>query len=475
MKRTLSLEANEKLNQEIKLAGWVNARRNLGKIIFIDLRDRHGLIQIIFAPDELDNDSKELAKDLRPEYVIEVSGVVQKRNEKNINPEIGTGSIEVLAKGLKILSRAETTPFEIDKDTRGVSDELRLKYRYLDLRTERMKKNIQKRHEAAKFIREFLNERDFIEVNTPILTKSTPEGSRDYIVPSRLHPGEFYALPQSPQQYKQLLMVAGVERYYQIAPCMRDEDSRADRLAGEFYQLDMEMSFVTQEEIMELAEEMMIAYVKSVFPDKKLTFEKFPKLTWSECQKKYKSDKPDLRQNKDNPHELAFCWVIDWPLFEPEKENGHWAPAHHMFTSPKEEDLGKLETAPDQVRSYQMDLVLNGYEVGGGSIRISDPEIQKKVFKLIGFGQKQISYFEHLLEAFKYGVPPHGGIAPGFDRLLMVLAGEDSIREVTPFPKTGDARDLTVGAPSEISREQLDEVHIKIAKPKKASARRGKK
>jgi len=464
MKRTLTLEANEKLNKKITLAGWVNARRNLGKIIFIDLRDRKGLVQIIFAPDELDEGSRELAKDLRPEYVIEVTGIVQKRNEKNVNKELGTGGIEILAKELKILNKSETPPFEIDKDTRGVSDELRLKYRYLDLRTERMKENMRKRHEAAQFIRDFLNKRDFLEINTPILTKSTPEGSRDYIVPSRLHRGEFYALPQSPQQYKQLLMVAGMERYYQIAPCMRDEDSRADRLAGEFYQLDMEMSFVTQEGIMELTEELMLEYVKKVFPDKKLTFDKFPRLTWDECQKKYKSDKPDLRQNKENPHELAFCWVVDWPLFEPEKENGHWAPAHHMFTSPKEEDIEKLDSEPENVKSYQMDLVLNGYEVGGGSIRISDPEVQKKIFKLIGFDKKQEEYFSHLLEAFKYGVPPHGGIAPGFDRLLMVLVGEDSIREVTPFPKTGDARDLTVGAPSGVAKEQLDEVHIQIKK-----------
>jgi len=464
MKRILSLEANEKVGKSVTLAGWVHARRNLGKIIFIDLRDRKSLIQIVFVPDELDNESKELAKKLRPEFVIELTGVVQKRNEKNVNKDIGTGGIEILAKSLKILNESETPPFEIEKDSKGVSEEIRLKYRYLDLRTERMRSNLQKRHEAVTYIREYLNKNDFTEINTPILTKSTPEGARDFIVPSRLHPGKFYALPQSPQQYKQLLMVAGLERYYQIAPCMRDEDARADRAPGEFYQLDLEMSFTGQEEIMALTEDLMLGLVKEIFPDKKLTNKKFPRITWQEAMDKYKSDKPDIRKDKKDANELAFCWVVDWPLFEPELEDGHFAPAHHMFTSPKEEDVALLDKNPEKVKSYQMDLVLNGYEVGGGSIRISDPEVQKKIFKLIGFNKDQEKDFQHMLEAFKYGVPPHGGIAPGLDRLLMVLAGEDSIREMIAFPKTGDAKDLTVGAPSKISKEQLDEANIQIKK-----------
>jgi len=464
MKRILSLEANEKVGKSVTLAGWVHARRNLGKIIFIDLRDRKGLTQIVFVPDELDDESKELAKKLRPEFVIELTGVVQRRNEKNVNKDMGTGGIEILAKSLKILNESETPPFEIEKDSKGVSEEIRLKYRYLDLRTERMSKNLKKRHEAMVYIRQFLNERDFTEINTPILTKSTPEGARDFIVPSRLHPGRFYALPQSPQQYKQLLMVAGMERYYQIAPCMRDEDARADRAPGEFYQLDLEMSFVSQEEIMALTEELMLGLVKEIFPDKKLTSKKFPQITWEEAMKKYKTDKPDIRKDKKDSNELAFCWVVDWPLFEPEMEDGHFAPAHHMFTSPKEEDIELLDKNPEKVKSYQMDLVLNGYEVGGGSIRISDPEIQKKIFKLIGFNKDQEKDFKHMLEAFRYGVPPHGGIAPGLDRLLMVLAGEDSIREMIAFPKTGDAKDLTVGAPSKISKDQLDDANIQIMK-----------
>jgi len=464
MKRILSLEANEKVGKSVTLAGWVHARRNLGKIIFIDLRDRKDIIQVVFVPDELDNESKELAKKLRPEFVIELTGVVQKRNDKNVNKDLGTGGIEILAKSLKILNESETPPFEIEKDSKGVSEEIRLKYRYLDLRTERMKKNIKKRHEAMAYIRKFLNAQDFTEINTPILTKSTPEGARDFIVPSRLHPGKFYALPQSPQQYKQLLMVAGLERYYQIAPCMRDEDARADRAPGEFYQLDLEMSFVSQEEIMALTEELMLGLVKEIFPDKKLTNKKFPRITWQEAMKEYKTDKPDIRKDKKDTNELAFCWVIDWPLFEPELENGHFAPAHHMFTSPKEEDIDLLDSSPEKVKSFQMDLVLNGFEVGGGSIRISDPEIQKKIFKLIGFNKDQEKDFKHMLEAFRFGVPPHGGIAPGLDRLLMVLAGEESIREMIAFPKTGDGKDLTVGAPSKISKEQLDEANIQIKK-----------
>jgi len=466
MGRILSIETNKKIGKTVTLAGWVHARRNLGKLIFIDLRDRAGLTQIIFVPDELSDDGKKLAKGLRPEYVVEVTGTVQKRNEKNINKEMATGEIEVLAKDIKVLNESETPPFEIDKDTRGVSEEIRLKYRYLDLRSERMTNNIRKRHEAVNFMRQFLNARDFTEISTPILTKSTPEGARDFIVPSRLHPGKFYALPQSPQQYKQLLMIAGFERYYQIAPCMRDEDARADRAPGEFYQLDMEMSFTSQEEIIQITEELMIELVKNVFPEKILTFDKFPRLTWDDCMSKHKTDKPDLRQNKDNPHELAFCWVVDWPLFEPELEDGHWAPAHHMFTSPKEEDIAKLDKEPGKVKSYQMDLVLNGYEVGGGSIRISDPDTQKKIFKLIGFSKEQEKDFSHMLEAFRYGVPPHGGIAPGLDRMLMVIMGEESIREVVPFPKTGDAKDLTVGAPSEVGKEQLAEANIEVRKKK---------
>lgn len=464
MKRTLSLEANGLVGQTIKMSGWVHVRRNLGKLIFIDLRDWQGLVQVIFVPDELDSGSLEAAKKLRPEFIIEIEGIVQKRTGKNINPEMPTGEIEVLAKKMTIISEAETPPFEIDQDTRQVGEELRLKYRYLDLRSQRMSGNLRKRHQTNAYIRKFMDGKGFVDVSTPILTKSTPEGARDYIVPSRLHSGEFYALPQSPQQYKQLLMVAGIERYYQIAPCMRDEDARADRAPGEFYQLDIEMSFITQQEIMDLAEELMVGLVKGVFPDKKFTFEKFPVISWQEAQDKYKTDKPDLRRNKEDKDELAFCWVVDWPLFEPELEDGHWAPAHHMFTSPKEEDISKLDQDPGSVKSLQMDLVLNGFEVGGGSIRISDPELQKKIFKLIGFDKEQEKEFSHMLEAFKYGVPPHGGIAPGLDRLLMAISGEESVREIIAFPKTGDGRDLTVGAPSRVSKQQLDEAHIQIKK-----------
>jgi len=466
MKRTLSIEANQKIGKDVQLAGWVQTRRDLGKLIFIDFRDREGLVQVIFVPGEASEASYKLAKGIRPEFVIEVAGLVQERNQKNINPDLPTGRIEILAKELKILSRAKTPPFEVDKDSKEVNEEIRLKYRYIDLRTERMAKNLKIRHKVLSFIRKFFEDNDFLEVQTPILTKSTPEGARDFIVPSRRHAGKFYALPQSPQQYKQLLMIAGMERYFQIAPCMRDEDARADRSPGEFYQLDMEMSFASQDEIMEIIEKLMVDLVGNVFPDKKLTFEKFPRLSWSECQKKYKADKPDLRQNKKNPHELAFCWVIDWPLFEPEKEDGHFAPAHHMFTRPRDEDLPMLDQDPAKARSYQMDLVLNGCEVGGGSLRIHDAQVQEKIFDLIGFDAKQKKYFSHILEALDYGAPPHGGIAPGIERLLAILLAEENIREVVAFPKSGDARDLTVGAPSEIGVDQLKEAHISVKKEK---------
>jgi aspartyl-tRNA synthetase len=332
----------------------------------------------------------------------------------------------------------------------------------------KLRKNLELRHKVIRFIQNYLDKEGFLEIQTPILTNSSPEGARDFIVPSRIHPGFFYALPQSPQQYKQLLMVAGMDRYFQIAPCMRDEDPRADRSPGEFYQLDLEMSFVEQEDILNLIEKMFIKMVKTLLPEKKLTFEKIPRLSYEECMKKYGTDKPDLRKNKKDKNELAFAWVVDFPLFEPELDEGHYTPMHHMFTMPKTSDLKFLNKKDaGKVKSYQHDLVLNGFEVGGGSIRIHDPEIQKKVFELIGFDDEDRKYFEHMLTAFKYGVPPHGGIAPGIDRLLMVLLGEDNLREVIAFPKNKEARDVMMGAPSLVKDVQLKEAHIKLDLDKK--------
>ncbi len=454
-------EVNEKLNgKEVTLVGWVDTLRIMGKMIFIDLRDRYGLVQCIVKKD---NEGFELAKKLTRESCISISGKVKKRFKANT--DLSSGKVEVEVNGLEIFSLASKLPF----DPKNVKEDIRLKYRYLDLRMNpQLRKNIELRHQMIKFIRDYLDKESFLEIQTPLLTKSSPEGARDFIVPSRIHPGSFYALPQSPQQYKQLLMVAGMDKYFQIAPCMRDEDPRADRSPGEFYQLDLEMSFVEQKDILDLIEKMFIKMVKTLFPKKKLTFEKIPRLSYEECMKKYGTDKPDLRKDKKDKNELAFAWVIDFPLFEPELEDGHYAPMHHMFTLPKASDLKFLNKKDaGKAKSYQHDLVLNGFEVGGGSVRIHNPEIQKKIFDLIGFDESDKKYFEHMLTAFKYGVPPHGGIAPGIDRLLMVLLGEDSLREVIAFPKNKEARDVMMDAPSSIKDIQLKEAHIKLDLPKK--------
>ncbi|MFH1787482.1 MAG: aspartate--tRNA ligase [archaeon] len=458
MLRTHNLgEVNEKIvGKKVKLVGWVESIRVYRSVIFIDLRDRYGIVQAVI--NSKNSDFKKL-ESLTVESCLSIEGNVKKRKEANKN--IPSGKVEIEVFKFEILSLCDRLPFEINRE--DVSDDLKLQYRYLGLRGKRLKENMIMRHKIISFIREYLDKEDFLEITTPILTKSTPEGARDYIVPSRIHAGKFYALPQSPQQYKQLLMVAGIDKYFQIAPCFRDEDARADRCPGEFYQLDLEMSFVEQEDILNLIEDMLIKLVKKLLPNKKLTFTKFPRITYEEAMKKYRTDKPDLRKNKNDKNELAFAWVVDFPLFEEEKSNGHYAPMHHMFTRPKDENLKYLNKKDaHKVKSYQHDLVLNGFEVGGGSLRISDPEVQKKVFDLIGFSKKEKEYFKHMLDAFKYGVPPHGGIAPGIDRLIMVLLGEESIREVIAFPKNKEAQDLTMDAPSHISKEQLKEANINL-------------
>ncbi len=470
MNRIFVQESINKVGEKVLLKGWVNARRNMGKIAFIDLRDMTGLMQVVLAPAELDDRGKEAMSKIRPEFVLAVRGKVQGRKKGNENPNLPSGQVEVLASSVEILSESATPPFEIDNEERQAAEELRLKYRYLDLRHERMAYNIKLRSNVIRYVIDYLIDRGFTYIQTPMLSKSTPEGARDYLVPSRVHQGKFFALPQSPQQYKQLLMVAGFEKYFQIAPCFRDEDARADRSPGEFYQIDIEMSFASQEEILQLTEEMFTSLVKKLLPDKKITFTPWPRLKWDEVMKKYGTDKPDLRKDKNDPHELAFAWIVDFPLFTKQtKEDffhgsgkSQWAPSHHMFTAPKEEDLPLLDKDPGKVHSYQHDLVLNGYEVGGGSIRIHNPKIQEKVWDLIGFSAEQKKQFSHLIEAFKYGVPPHGGIAPGIDRLVAILAGEKNIREVIAFPLTGDVRDPLMGAPSEVTREQLDELGLSI-------------
>lgn len=461
------LETTKKAGKEVMIQGWINARRDMGKIVFLDVRDRSGLVQVVCAPTEL-GEGYEAVKDVRPEWVVEITGTVNARGAKQQNPEMPTGKVELLAKKIKILGRSETPPFEIDRDTKNISEELRLKYRYLDLRTARMRKNLELRYHVNKFFRDYLHDKGFWEIETPILTKGTPEGAREFIVPSRIYSGQFYVLPQAPQQFKQLLMTAGVEKYFQIARCFRDEDQRGDR-QPEFTQLDLEMSFVEREDVMFLMEDMMIQLVKKVTPEKRIQTVPFPRLSYAETMKKYGTDKPDLRADKNDPNLLAFCWIVDFPFFEKTEEGG-WTFTHNPFSAAMPEfqkmllqkkDIGKIVAA-------QYDLTLNGCEVGGGSIRNYGSKALEAVLEIIGYSSKQIQeQFGHMLEAFKLGTPPHGGIAPGIDRLVMILANEPNIREVIPFPKTGDARDLMMGAPSELPATALSEAHIQIEKKKR--------
>lgn len=466
MERTLALQTIKNIGKEVRLCGWVDTIRSHGKLIFIDLRDRSGLIQVVVNSDiKCSGENREdfQVQYIRKEWVIEIIGVVRERPEKMVNPKIETGKVEVEARDIVVLSEAKPLPFEPDNPE--VGEELRMKYRYLDLRSRRMQENLRLRYQVIRFIRDFLDKKGFIEVETPLLTKSTPEGARDFLVPSRLHPGQFYALPQSPQQFKQILMVSGIERYFQIARCLRDEDPRGDR-QPEHTQLDLEMSFVDQEEIMRLNEELLIKVVKEFFPEKRIKEVPFPRLSFKEAMEKYGTDRPDLRSNKNDPDELTFCWVVDFPFFERDKE-GKWTFTHNPFSMPKKEyidDLLALRNI-EKILTTQYDIVLNGYEIGGGSIRAHKPEILRAVFKVLGYKDQQIERdFGHMLKALSFGAPPHGGIAWGLARLLMILRNEPSIREVIAFPKTGDGRDLMMVAPSPVTEQQLKELHIKISK-----------
>ncbi|HZZ99499.1 MAG TPA: aspartate--tRNA ligase, partial [Candidatus Paceibacterota bacterium] len=419
MNRTPVIDIKDMVGQEAELFGWIHNRRDHGKLIFIDLRDRTGICQVVFTPK---TPNYEEASKLRSEWVVRLKGKVNARPEKMVNPDIPTGKVEVEPLELEILNQSETPPFPIDSDGKDIGEEHRMKYRYLDLRRERMAHNMKLRHETIKFIRDYLDERGFYEVETPILTKSTPEGARDYVVPSRLYQGKFYALPQSPQQYKQLLMVGGIEKYFQIARCFRDEDTRGDR-QPEFTQLDLEMSFVEREDVMRLNEEMLIALVKKLAPEKKIQEIPFPRLSYKEAMDKYGTDRPDLREDKNDPNLLAFCWVIDFPFFEKTDEGG-WTFTHNPFSAAKPEFQKDLLEGKDieHILTSQYDVALNGSEIGGGSIRNHTAEGLKAVFRIMGFDEERIERnFGHMLEAFSYGAPPHGGIAWGLDRLIMLL------------------------------------------------------
>jgi aspartyl-tRNA synthetase len=571
--------------QDVTLAGWVHRRRDHGNVIFVDLRDRSGLVQVVFNPD-ISADAHAIAYTLRGEYVVQVQGAVRTRPAGLANAHMATGDIEVRATSVAVLNAARTPPFYINEDAE-IDEALRLKYRYLDLRRENMRDNMVLRHRVVKHIRDYLDERGFIEIETPILIKSTPEGARDYVVPSRLYPGKFYALPQSPQQLKQLLMVAGMERYFQIARCFRDEDQRADR-QPEFTQLDLEMSFVEREDILQLIEELFIGLVEKL-TTKRLLTKPFPRLTYAEAISRYGVDKPDIRfdlhltdltdlvahssfqvfanaaaaggqikgiraprcaaytrkqidelveiargmgakglatiavegeavnaaglkssiakfftpeqllaiaqrleaQPGDlllivadqpqvvadtlgrlrsemgarlgltDPNVLAFCWVLDFPLLEWNAEEKRWDAKHHPFTAPIDDDLPLMTSDPGKVRAKAYDIVCNGYETGGGSIRIHRRDVQELMFRTLGLDMDEARVqFGHLLEAFEYGAPPHGGIAPGIDRLVMLLAGEENIRQVMAFPKSQSASDLMTDAPSYISERQWKELHL---------------
>lgn len=458
MQRTLAKDTIAKVGKKVLLAGWVNSKRDHGKITFIDLRDRSGIVQVV---------GEKNLKALRPEYVIEIEGTVKKRPRSLINPKIPTGAVEVEVSSLKVLNLSKELPFPIDTAGYDIEEEVRLKYRYLDLRRPRLQRNMKLRSDYVQAAREYLFSQDFVEIETPILTKSTPEGSRDFIVPSRLNPGKFFALPQSPQQYKQLLMTAGFERYFQIAHCLRDEDPRADR-GFEHSQIDIEVSFVSREDVMKLVEDMTVSALEKI--GGQILKKPFPVFTYDQAMKKYGSDKFDLRSDKEKKEKLmAFAWVVDFPFFEKDSQ-GNWTFTHNPFSQPipehedwliEKKNIGKIITS-------QYDLVCNGFEVAGGSIRSNKPEVLKSVFEILGYSPSEIDQkFGHMLTAFTYGTPPHGGCAQGFERLLMAYLGEDYLREVQAFPQTGSGRTSVMDAPSQVEAEQLKELGLKISKKEK--------
>lgn len=457
------------IGEEVTVKGWVDVRRDQGKMIFLDIRDVTGKVQAVALP--FHEEAKASSEKVRSEWVIEAKAKVNKRPEKNVKVGVLNGDIELELLEVAILNEAETPAFDISTAGYEVGEEVRLEKKYLDLRRERLQRNIKMRHNVVKFLRDFFDSHSFFEIETPLLTNPTPEGSRSYIVPSRLWPGNFYALPQSPQQYKQLLMASGFERYFQFAKCMRDEDTRGDR-QPEFTQLDLEMSFVTREDVMRINEEALIATVKMLFPEKRIQQVPFPVLTHKEAMEKYGSDKPDLREDKNDPNLLAFCWVVDFPFFEKTGEDnvddtGEWTFTHNPFSRPTDEHMDNLMEKKNigDILTTQYDVALNGYEIGGGSIRNHNPQALRRVFEIMGYSDERIEKnFGHMLQALASGTPPHGGIAWGLDRLLMILLNEPNIREVMAFPKTGEGKDLLMQAPAPSTSKALRELKIEVRK-----------
>jgi len=468
MERSEIGKLNEKeKGKKVLIQGWVDTIREHGKLIFFDIRDISGILQTIISAKEKPA-VFEVAKKLTKESCIAIEGTIELRPKGTINENIPTGKIELQIDKIEIINLCPQLPFELDKS--DVGEDVRLKYRFLDLRRKEMQKNLIIRAKVIKLIREYMDSKGFNEFETPMLVKFTPGGARNFLVPSRIGAGKFWALPESPQLFKQLLMVAGMEKYYQIAKCLRDEDARADR-QPEFTQLDVEMSFPTQEMIVELIEGVLKKIWKEVLSvDIKIPF---PKMTYEEAMKKYNSDKPDLRKDKKNPKEFAFLWVVEFPLFQYDQEQKKYVASHHPFTAPNMEDWKKK---PETARSIAYDIVLNGVELGGGSIRIHDQEVQQKVFDILKISkEEQERKFRFLLDALKYGAPSHGGIALGLDRLMQIILNTPSIREVIAFPKNTEGKDMMLDAPSEVTEQQIKDLHIKVEMPEKKEEKAGKK
>ena len=465
MQRTYIGELNKKVGEEVKIAGWVDVRRDHGKLIFIDLRDMSGKVQMVFLPNH--SEAHAVANTVRGEWVIEVTGKVNARPERMVNKDELNGAIEIEMISVVVLNHADTPAIDVRSDGKDIGEDARLKYRYLDLRRPRMQKNIRNRAEVMLLVRNLLEKEGFCEIETPSLTTATAEGSRDFIVPSRLVSGSFYALPQSPQQYKQLLMSAGFEKYFQFAKCYRDEDTRGDR-QPEFTQMDLEISFTTEEEVMAVNEKVIIEVIKKLYPNKKIQQIPFPKIPFKETMEKHGTDKPDLREDKNNPDLLAFAWIVDFPMFE-KGDDKKWTFTHNPFSGTKPEDFDNLMNKKniEKIMASQYDIVLNGYEMGGGSVRNHKPEALRKVLEIMEYSDEKIEReYGHMLKALGSGTPPHGGIAWGLDRMIMILENEPNIREVIAFAKNGEGRDLMMNAPGAVSAEQLRDLGLEIKKKK---------